>query len=449
MRLWLQGDEETLLKLRKRKVPYTKIAEQLGRTKKACEKKYEELTRYRAIEEQMVGLERKNTSLRDQIRVLSRKYKIALQDKTFEERVIDAFGDLLSAYPATAPPALPRKKPKIVDELACLHLGDWHFCEVVDIQDTGGLAEYNNEIALRRLQHLAETTVDICQNKLKGYRLKKLLVILLGDMVSTEIHDLLVNTPDTAVDSLLTALFLLGQFFHDLAANFHEVEVVGVTGNHGRLQQEKRYKQRYANWDFVLFQMLGLMLMNQPNIKFDIPKSIFTIKNIGGWDWVIFHGDPVRSWMGIPFYGIVRSLKNIRDLLELARSKKEREDLMREQARLQQEFEKVRKWWQEQGYRFDYGAMGHFHTSGSLDIGAGELFMNGAGIGTTDFSIGKMLIGSEPHHWLHGIHHEQGVSWRYNLHLDRIPISFKQRYQLGGVDHIAEEWRQVLLEEVA
>jgi hypothetical protein len=447
---WAKQDEERLLELRSQRKPvaWGRIAEELARTPKACQKKLEELMKYRGMQQQIVSLERKKLALEDEMRGLKGKYRIALQDRTFEERIIDVFGDTLPRYDITPPPSLPRKKPKTVDEVAVLHLGDWHFCEVVNIDDTGGLAEYNSGIALQRLQHLAETTVDICGNKLRGYRLKKLVVFILGDIVSTNIHDLLQNTPDTAVDSFLTSLFLLSQFFHDLAANFHEVEVVGVTGNHGRITEEKKYKQRYANWDFILFQMLGLMLFNQPNISFKIPKSIFTIEKVNGWDWLLFHGDPVRAWMNIPFYGIIRALKNIRDLLELARSQKEQAGLVRRQLELEEELKKTRTWWQEQGHRFDYASMGHFHTSGSLDIGAGELFMNGAGIGTTEFSIGKMLTGSAPRHWLHGIHHEQGVSWRYNLNLGRIPIQFKQRYQMGGSNHITDEWRDLLANQI-
>jgi hypothetical protein len=393
-------------------------------------------------DQDLLDIERQLRVAKDSNAVLQRKIKALHREDDAVMRIVDAIHECGMVFDPVPAPKVVIPKTGLVSETSVLHLGDMHVDEFVDVRDTGGLAEYNVDIATVRTQSLAEKMIDIKQNLLLGYSLQDLVIFSLGDIVSRNIHGIMDNTGDCVVDSLFHAAYLYAQLLFDLARIYKTVKVVCVPGNHGRVTEEVRYKQPYNNWDYVLAQFVAVMCMNQPNISFDIPRSLWTIEKVEDWDWLVIHGSIARSWAGIPFYGILRALKNIRDLLDSVHTVRRRQELLDEEEDLLGQLGEVREdMWKVHGIRFDYCAMGHFHTSGTLDIGTGEVFMNGSMIGATDYSIQKMQAGNAPRHWFHGMNRKHGATWRYNLDLDRVPDDMEQRYRVGGEGLLVDEVR--------
>lgn len=375
-------------------------------------------------------------SLRSELSYTTRLYKEACRANAIEDYLIDTLREGLRAYEPIVPSLMPPPDEKKTEEVVVLHMGDLHSGEVVDRQETGGLFEYNIDIERILLQQLAETVVNLCRVKLSGYYLPKLVVFLLGDMVSTNIHNVLRSSTLTVVDSLLETAGLLGQFFSDLIPQF-EIEVVCIPGNHGRTTDKPEYKRRYANWDFVLYHFLDIIFRFQSNITFHVPRSFLTVKDISGWKWLAFHGDGIRQWHGIPYYGIIRSLRNIRELMQVVRKRESFRDYRHLLGEMEEEHidtfqEGTAMLVDELGNEsYDYVTMGHFHTTASLDlVGGGEVLMNGSAKGPDEYSMGKMFLGTRPRFWLHGVHHRQGATWRYPINLDYIPEDMILRYQL-------------------
>lgn len=337
----------------------------------------------------------------DTLRELQRKYKATLRDMTFEERIIAAIDETCGSFDYTPPPEPAPSNSTITEETAVIELSDWHFGEIVSAADTGGLAEYNMDVAARRLQYLADAVRDIKQSKLQGYKIDKVCIFLLGDFASTNIHKLLQHSIYTPVDSLLIGGYLLAQFLLDMARIFPSVEVDCVVGNHGRVEEKKQYQQRYCNWDYVMYNQLSFMLLFQSNITFNFPRSFWLLKEIEGWRFLLLHGDDIRMWNQIPWYGILRALRNFQELLNAR-------DII-----------------------FDNVALGHFHNTGVLDRCRGEILLNGSGIGPTSFGVGSLFTGTPPKQLFFGVHHKQGVSWRYRLNLNHVPADMQMRYNFS------------------
>jgi len=392
----------------------------------------------------LLDTERKLRVAKDQNNALQKKIKALHREDDAVMRIVDAIQDCGIAFDSVPPPKFHALKQGLVSETSVLHLGDLHIDELVDVRDTGGLAEYNLEIATRRAQSLVEKMADIKTNRLLGYALDDLVVLSLGDIVSTNIHGIMENTGACPVDALFHAAYLYAQMLLDCARTYRSVRVVCVPGNHGRVTEEVRHKQPYNNWDYVLCQFVAVMMKNQPNISFEIPRSLWVVEQIEGWNWLVAHGSFAKSWQGVPFYGIIRSLKNIRDLLDSVHTVRRRQELLDDESDLMEQMDTVREdIWKVHGIKFDYCALGHFHTSGTLDIGTGEVFMNGSMIGATDYSIQKMQAGNAPRHWYHGMNAKHGATWRYNLDLDRVPENMQQRYGIGGEGLLVDEMRQL------
>jgi len=254
-----------------------------------------------------------------------------------------------------------------------------------------GLNEYNCEIASKRIKHLVNTVIDLSTNKLRGYQFEKLNLFLLGDMVSGIIHEELAETGEgNIMDWTVNIAYILAQVIQGLLAAYPKVEVVGVVGNHGRVRRKVRFKERYVNWDFAAYQYLSKFLANEikaGRVVCKFPTSFWTTHEVFGWNWLILHGDNIRSWMGIPWYGIDRTTHRLKELLAT----------------------------QKQG--FEYMAIGHFHNQGTVDMMRGRRIINGSVIGGNEYSMGAMFTTSEASQFFCGVHPDEGITWEYHINL--------------------------------
>lgn len=358
-----------------------------------------------------VKMDQRIRVLTDERDKLTKLYKKALQYKDLSTVLIDAYAQYGQTWAPVAVPEYQMDNRVVSEEVAITTLSDWHFWETTNLQETGGLAEYNMDIAAGYMQHLADKTIHIFLRVHSGIPYRVCYVFLLGDFVSTNIHEVLEHSPGTAVDSLLEGQVVLGRYLMDLAQVFDKVHVKGVVGNHGRLQEKKTYTKRYANWDYVLYNQVAMMLINQPNITFDIPKSFFQIVEVEGHKILMLHGDDIRSWNMIPWYGIDRAIRKFRELL-LAHGKD-----------------------------FEYVMLGHFHNTGAIEMCRGEKLINGSAIGISNFSLGHLFTGNLPHQTIVSCHKNHGLTWRQPVQLQ---VPEQLRYKIDRSEQIHVTWKHML-----
>lgn len=336
----------------------------------------------------------REVKLQQKLKEVASKYQILVREKSLGERIIQVARDEIKALP---PIELRWQPPveKVSQETAVLAFGDTHLGEEVDRDVVCGFGEYNFDIFVRRLKFMADSIKSIAVKKLLGYKIDKLCIFGMGDMVSGRIHDELIINSEDIIFQILNGAYVTAQFILELSQIFPEIEIDGTLGNHGRIIQKKYYKRRYENWDYIFYQMLSMFLANNSRIRCNFPKSFFIIKRIRGWNFLILHGDTIRSWMGIPWYGIERMMWRLGDLLAA------------------------------KGIKVHYRVIGHFHNTGELDKVPGELIINGSVIGGTEHSLMSMMGFERPTQLFFGVHKEIGMTWRYPLRLD-----------LKGVDEV-------------
>ena len=325
--------------------------------------------------------------LQEQLRDVSSKYRILVKEKSIGDRMIQVLKDEVKVLPIVKRAWQPSTE-KVSQETAVLLLSDTHIGETVNKEEVYNFGEYNFDIFTKRLKFLANSIKSITTTKLKGYRIDKLVIYCLGDMVSGRIHQEIMERGEEIIFQVLQGSFVTAQFILEMAQMFNEVEVVGVVGNHGRLTKKPPHKRKYVNWDYLFYQFLGTFLVSNDRIKCKFPKSFFTVHKIYDWSFVLLHGDNIRSWLSIPWYGLERMMWRMGDLL------------------------------QGQGVKPHYRIVGHFHNSGELDKVPGELIINGSMIGGTEYSLGKLFSFDRPTQLFMGCHAEIGVTWRYPLRLD-------------------------------
>lgn len=306
------------------------------------------------------------------------------KDHARTEILVDALTEVVTSLPTCPVPVrvLEPSGGRMRPVTQVVHLSDVHFGERVDFFETAGFNEYNAEIASRRLFQLEKIIVKSREVIEHVHEVEELRLLLIGDIAGGDIHPELAETNDLDMfHQWAQGSFVLSQFIRRLAAQYPRVVVVGVPGNHGRLTQQRRYKRRYVNWDFITYQTMSLMLMDQPNVEFDFPMSPFTITKVYDWNFLLYHGDEIKSWMGIPWYGIDRATARLRELF------------------------------QGRGELFHYVALAHFHNSGELDRALGKVLLNGSLVGGSEYSLGVMFTSSKPTQRVYFVHPEHGKIW--------------------------------------
>ena len=187
-------------------------------------------------------------------------------------------------------------------------------------------------------------------------------------------------------DQLLDIIDLLCDFLERTRSLFEHIHVVGVPGNHGRIGKRGE-NLHYVNYDYIVYKLVEKTLKNFPEFTWQITKSWWQIDTIYGYNFLMFHGDDIKSWQGIPYYGIDRAAKNYRELLEMLNVK------------------------------YDYMEIGHFHMPSEIPGVTVEKFINGCWPGGSIYAMKGLGVASVPVQKLFAVHPKQGVTYRYPIRL--------------------------------
>ena len=286
------------------------------------------------------------------------------------------FGDRLCEY-ATAikPPPIwksPVTRGKPIVHLVAL-LSDPHTGEVTDLAETDGWGIYNPAILEQRLGNYATNLLKWTNVQRGGYDIKNCHVVLLGDMVSGDIHPGLTITNACPVPmQIILAGRVVAGFVASMAAHFKTVTVHAIAGsNHSRLSRKPQFKQgSYNSYDVTAYEHARVLTRNCKNVQFHMYAAKKQVVEMAGYNWLCGHGDWIRAWMGLPWYGLTR---------EMSREALRRLEKVMEQVRNDEPVDQ----------HFDYVLAAHWHVP---FVGPSfKSIINGAVTGTNelDHTLGR------------------------------------------------------------
>ena len=297
---------------------------------------------------------------------------------------------------------------------ALLILSDWHILEPVNPEEVNYVNGFDLNIAARRVELISEKLEKIISlhKTSSTSKIDKLYIWLGGDMVSGIIHDELLKHNDlTITDQIALAAYLIAFLIFEISTNpnlnnFKEINIFTNVGNHGRLTKKKEYKKKYNSFDYITYQLAALIFQNlklsnpslfkNKKINFEITKSIYTIKDIENRRFVFTHGDEIKSWNSIPFYGLLRDATTKQNINFYVNSFKETKPV-------------------------EYLVVGHFHVPSLLSNGAQTIIMNGTLKGVDEYSFSKGFL-TRPSQKLLLINEKHGLECTYDLWLDEEPF---------------------------
>jgi len=177
-------------------------------------------------------------------------------------------------------------------------------------------------------------------------------------------------------------------------------------------------KDKYMDWDYMLYQWMASFCRNQENIEFHIPKSFYTTFKVHDQVVLITHGDCIS---GAGSSGaITNSMTKLRSVFQYKKT-------------LQREIEDASD--KDAEVEFDSVMMGHFHRVDEIDIGTGVLLICGTMKGPDEFALQRLQAATKPKQIITFWHPQDGYKSREIISLNKYDTS-KRKF----IDKIPEKW---------
>ena len=271
-----------------------------------------------------------------------------------------------------------------------------------------GLNSYNFDIFNKRLSGWASQVLTLVSLRREAVPIDELVIPMLGDMISGDIHEELSNTNlDNCMQQMIRGANLLGQALMFLAPHFKKIRVPCVVGNHGRMTRKPPMKDKYMDWDYMLYQWIAAFCQNQKNIEFDIRKSYVSTFKVFDKNVLIMHGDSASGAGSLTT--ITRVLTNLRSVLQYRKG-------------LEPEAGEVHTDLLDPNIlpaSFDSVMMGHFHRPDEIDIGTGHALICGCMKGGDEFALQRLAVITKPQQLITYWHPKYGYIGKEFIYLNR------------------------------
>jgi hypothetical protein len=253
-------------------------------------------------------------SLTDQAAYI-RKLETQLAKKQLTEKLVEDTLNKITT-PLNIPKANISTKKSGLHREVVVSLNDTHFGLIVDPKEVGGTNKFGWQEASRRTAMLAQQVADYKIEK-RG-EVKKLHVVLNGDIVQGKIHDMTALTSDLMVMQQNGAIHILTHFIGYVSQFYPEVVVHGISGNHDdSLHRREGGRVTSHKYDSVInpvYYALSAAFRNESKISFNFPKGLHIDLNLPGGRAVFTHGDTLFSkQMGNP--GTNVNVKGLSDVI--------------------------------------------------------------------------------------------------------------------------------------
>ena len=353
--------------------------------------------------DERIKLDKKVETYKSEAAFYKKLYQKALKQTAQKELIVDAIKELAPAFPPVEPihytPPNDGFRGKH-SQTVVAPLSDTHIGESVNLEQMGRLNEYNLDIFNRRLYGWANQLLNLVNYRRNIATVDDLIVPMLGDMISGDIHDELARSNiANCMEQMIRGANLIAQSLMFIAPHFKTITVPCVVGNHGRMTRKPPMKDKYMDWDYMLYQWVSAFCKKQNNITFDIPKSFLNTFNVYNQTILMMHGDSI-SGAGSNM-AIARAINSLRGVFQYRNSVAN--ELGTERGTM----------------HFDSAMIGHFHRIDEIDIGTGELHICGCMKGPDEFALQRLHTASKPKQLVTYWHPKYGYVGKEVIYLNR------------------------------
>lgn len=236
-------------------------------------------------------------SLKETQSYISKLEKLLGNKEKFEEEVKEIFTEKLKPLPPIKLKNVKKQKTKQKRDIVMM-LNDTHFGLKVESDEVNGLNSYDWKEACRRVAMVLQETIEFkphTKNEVETVHL-----VLAGDLTSGIIHGLNTKGIDLYVHQLNGTVHILTHVISHLLANFKQVKVHGISGNHDDSIHKREHGNRvitekYDSYVNTCFYSLSAIFNLNNRVEFNFPKTPYAFANLAGGRAMIAHGDVIFS----------------------------------------------------------------------------------------------------------------------------------------------------------
>lgn len=236
---------------------------------------------------------------KEEVKLLKAKYQEALrQIKSYqkEQEAQKSLSGKISTF------AIKPKEPNGGSEAAAVILAsDWHIEERVTLASTNGLNSFTIDLARNRAVKFWQTAVRMVEIYSRDIKINHIIVGLLGDYISNDIHDELSETAQLLpMEAIIEAEGLIASGIEFMLQNTTcDITLVCKSGNHARTTQKQRHSTEHGHsLEHFMFHHLSSQFKD-PRLKFVIEDSYHTYLDILGMTVRFHHGHDIRYQGGV------------------------------------------------------------------------------------------------------------------------------------------------------
>lgn len=195
--------------------------------------------------------------------------------------------------------------------VAVKQTSDVHMGAVQQSDEIEGFSTFNPDICTKRSIGFTRSHVNYINALRNAYNIKELHWIFTGDNISGDIHDELKIT--NAFPSPVQVYEVSKLFAKQIALtapHYERIIIEFITeDNHARLTKKPQANEAGKNtFNYLVGILTKEMVKNIANVEFNIYAMHEKVIHVGGMAYLIKHGHGTQSWMGVPWYGIERSV---------------------------------------------------------------------------------------------------------------------------------------------
>lgn len=288
---------------------YAELSKATGKSVDAVRKAYRALdlppkkvtsqnTQKHSAEDQVtLDMEKLRLSYAD--RQTDAKYKVAMK------RLQNAEAQLLSMVEVKDRVSTYTIKPtkgECGEAVAVVLASDWHVEENVRPETVNGSNEYNMRVAKQRAEKFFQHTLQLVKKEQQAVRINTLVLALLGDFFSGNIHEeLLASCEVGPQDAMLFAQNLIASGIEFLLKNTDLKIVVPCTvGNHSRMTKKVHVSDEHGmSLEWAMYNFLAAYFANNKRVQFVLSRSYHNYVDIFGYKIRFHHGHAVQYGGGL------------------------------------------------------------------------------------------------------------------------------------------------------
>lgn len=235
-----------------------------------------------------------------QLALLEKKYKEALKQIQSLEKQVDITKGMegtISTYKI-----IPKVSGKASEATCVWVASDWHVEESVSPATISGLNEYGLDIAKKRAERFFQAGLRLTDILAKDVTIKTVILALLGDFISNDIHDELVEGNEIGpMDAAINAQNMIASGIEFVLKNSkYDLVIPCHSGNHARTTDKTRFSTENAHSiEYMMFNMLAGYFRREPRVKFLISPGYHQYLQVYGLTIRFHHGHSIRYGGGV------------------------------------------------------------------------------------------------------------------------------------------------------